>query len=87
MGLFDRIDHALNGLPMISYLYCLEYILVQLGRRDMVSFVNRIKCEKRRQHYKERLDKIFGVRGARSAKASVVLELQLVHSVNATEAL
>ena len=80
MELFDRIDHALNGETMISYLYCLEYILVEIGRRDMVSFVNRIKCEKRRQHYKERLDRLFGKGSAPVTvllRATVALELEV----------
>ena len=27
----------------------------------MIPFINRIKCEKRRRHYKERLDRMFRV--------------------------
>ena len=61
MELFDLIDRQLNGQTMISYLYCLEYILLEIGRGDMIPFINRIKCEKRRRHYKERLDHMFRV--------------------------
>ena len=87
LQLFDQVDVALGEGGFVSYLFCLEYILRYMGRDDICVYINQIQCAKRRANYKERLDKIFGVRGARSAKASVVLELQLVHSVNATEAL
>ena len=71
MDLFDRIDQSVEKGPFISYLYCLEYILRQLGREDMVAYINHIKCAKRRRAYKQRLDGIF-LRGE-----SVALQLQV----------
>ena len=72
LELFDRIDAAVSKEgPFISYLYCLEYILSLLDRRDMVVYLNQIKCEKRRRAYKERLDKIF------LRRESVALQLQV----------
>ena len=63
MEMFDLIDRQLNDQPMISYLFCLEYILKEIGRFDMIPFINRIKCEKRRRHYTARLDTMFLVGG------------------------
>ena len=71
LDLFDKIDASVSKGPFISYLYCLEYILTLLDRRDMVVYLNQIKCEKRRRAYQERLDKIF-LRGE-----SVALQLQV----------
>ena len=59
MKLFDILDRQLDRDSMISYLYCLEYILVKIGRSDMLHYINRIKCSKRRSRYKERLDRLF----------------------------
>ena len=59
MKLFEIIDRRLDRDSMISYLFCLEYILVKIGRRDMLPYINRIKCVKRRARYKERLDRLF----------------------------
>ena len=58
---FDVIDQNLraSGESMISYLFCLEFILQLIGRPDMLPFINRIKCATRRQRYRERLSKIF----------------------------
>ena len=62
---FDTIDRALPSTePMISYLFCLEFILKKIGRGDMVPFINRIKCSKRRQQYNSRLREVFGRRDA-----------------------
>jgi len=58
--LFARIDRAIKSGPFVSYLYCLEYILVRMERSDMCPHINRIQCPKRRTTYKIRLDKIFG---------------------------
>ena len=71
LDLFDRIDASVPKGPFISYLFCLEYILTLLDRRDMVVYLNQIKCEKRRRAYKERLDKIF------LSGESVALQLQV----------
>ena len=61
MRYFDTIDRYLmrNQMSMISYLFCLEFILLKLGRPDMLPFLNRIKCSKRRRVYNERLSTIF----------------------------
>lgn len=65
MHYFDILDHSLRSRdqPMISYLFCLEFILgILMGRSDMLVFINRIKCPKRRQSYHERLCAIFSER-------------------------
>ena len=59
MYYFDTIERHLHGEPMISYLFCLEFILRKLDRTDMIAFINRIKCPKRRRTYHERLTNIF----------------------------
>ena len=61
MRQFDIIDRHLrrNGEPMISYLFCLEFILRKMNRHDMIVFINRIKCPKRRRTYQERLTSMF----------------------------
>ena len=56
---FKKVDRAFREGPFVSYLFCLEYILKKLGREDMVEYINRIQCTKRRVAYKERLDRIF----------------------------
>ncbi len=38
----------------------LEYILKKIGRVDVVAFLNKIQCPKRRDKYKLRLDSILG---------------------------
>jgi len=75
LELFEKIDRAVEKGPFISYLYCLEYILTMVARRDMCPYINRIKCEKRRRAYKERLDKIFSVESL--VCESVALQLQV----------
>jgi len=72
MRLFAVIDRRLDRDSMISYLFCLEYILKKIGREDMLPFISRIKCARRRAHYKERLDRMFS-----EDKRSVV---DLMHS-------
>ena len=58
---FDVIDQSIHesGETMVSYLFCLEFILKRIGRGDLLPYVNRIKCAKRRQLYEERLSGIF----------------------------
>ena len=57
---FRRLDSAYNnGEPFVSYLYALEYILKFVGRADVVPFINKICCRKRRAAYRRRLDIIF----------------------------
>ena len=57
---FRKLDTAYNnGEPFVSYLFALEYILGLIGRMDVVPFINKICCRKRRAAYRLRLDKIF----------------------------
>lgn len=57
---FRQLDIAYSqGEPFVSYLYALEYILGHIGRSDVLPFVNKIQCRKRRHRYKIRLDKIY----------------------------
>ena len=57
---FKKLDTAYSkGEPFVSYLYALEYILVHIGRSDVLPFINKIQCRKRRHRYKLRLDKIY----------------------------
>ena len=60
LQMFDRIDRAIRSGPFVSYLYCLEFILQRMQRRDICAHINCIQCPKRRATYKLRLDKIFG---------------------------
>ena len=57
--LFDKIDKAIVKGPFVSYLYCLEYILMKMGRSDVCRHINTIQCPRRRTSYKKRLDVIF----------------------------
>ena len=68
MHYFDIVDRTLraNNEPMISYLFCLEFVLRKIGRDDMLVFINRIKCPKRRHRYHERLTDILGQRTNRN---------------------
>ena len=60
MGAFSMLDNKYrNGEPFVSYLYALEYILGLIGRGDMLFYINKISCRKRRAAYKFRLDRIF----------------------------
>ena len=77
MELFDWIDRQLSGKTMISYLFCLEYILKKLGRADVCEFINCIQCPKRRATYKMRLDKIFD--GAIEETIEAILRRNAVH--------
>ena len=57
---FKTLDAAYSaGEPFVSYLYALEYILIMVGRSDMLPFINKISCRKRRGEYKRRLDRVF----------------------------
>jgi hypothetical protein len=57
--MFNVVDNAIREGPFVSYLYCLEYILVRMGRQDVIKHINKIQCPKRRAAYKVRLDEIF----------------------------
>lgn len=60
MVAFRRLDQAYNhGEPFVSYLFALEYILQHIGRGDMLPFINKICCKKRRNAYTLRLDRVF----------------------------
>ena len=49
---FNQIEAAFpNGSKFVSYLYLLEYILIQI----VLPFLNRIQCTKRRKMYDERI--------------------------------
>ena len=56
LNMFGRIE---QGFPrdskFVSYLYLLEHILASIGRQDMLPFLNRIQCPKRRRQYEERI--------------------------------
>ena len=57
---FKKLDSAYcSGEPFVSYLYALEYILGLIGRQDVLPYINKISCRKRRADYKRRLQRIF----------------------------
>jgi len=56
MDEFNYIESQFpRGAKFVSYLYLLEYILVLIGRSDILPFLNRIQCTKRRRIYDERI--------------------------------
>ena len=60
MTAFRKLDAAYNnGEPFVSYLYALEFILQRIGRGDVLPFLNKIQCKKRRFAYRRRLQKIY----------------------------
>ena len=68
MSTFRKLDDAYQrGEAFVSYLYALEYILERIGRGDVVPFINKICCRKRRAAYRTRLDKIFSSNRRRSS--------------------
>ena len=57
---FRELDDAYNqGEPFVSYLFALEYILELIGKSELLPYINKIQCRKRRAAYRWRLDKIF----------------------------
>ena len=63
MVAFRKLDTAYKkGERFVSYLYALEYILVHIGRGDMLPFINKISCKKRRAAYQHRLSRVFSSR-------------------------
>ena len=44
-----------RGSKFVSYLYLLEHVLLRIGRSDMLPFLNRIQCPRRRREYEERI--------------------------------
>lgn len=60
LSIFELVDNDYShDEPFCSYLYILEYILIHIGRSDVVAFLNKIQCPKRRDKYKRRLDSII----------------------------
>ena len=60
MRVFQVLDRAYDaGERFVSYLFVLEYILEKIGRGDMLPFINKISCRKRRAAYRVRLDNVF----------------------------
>ena len=60
MAAFSILDLAYReGEPFVSYLYVLEYILALTGRGDLLPYINKISCKKRRAAYRRRLDLVF----------------------------
>ena len=60
MNAFRKLDNAYcTGEPFVSYLFALEYILNLIGRGDIVPYINKICCRKRRHAYQRRLERIF----------------------------
>lgn len=63
LAAFRQLDAAYyNGEPFVSYLFALEFILVHIGRADMLPFINKISCRKRRTAYNQRLSRVFSSR-------------------------
>ena len=57
---FDIIDQAFPHTgSFMSYLYVLEFILIQVGRQDVLPYISRIQCQKRRAKYGTRLAAII----------------------------
>ena len=68
MSAFKQLDEAYqNGEAFVSYLYALEYILEYIDRSDVVPFINKICCRKRRAAYHARLNKVFSSNRRRSS--------------------
>ena len=56
LRLFGRIEQGFpKGSKFVSYLYLLEHVLSRIGREDMLPFLNRIQCPRRRRQYEERI--------------------------------
>ena len=61
LRIFDKIDKNVpTGQPFVSYLYTLEYCLHKIERQDILPFLSRIQCRKRRARYNVQLNNIFG---------------------------
>jgi len=57
---FRSIDRAFpHKGSFMSYLFILEFVLCAMGRSDMMPFLSRIKCKKRRAKYGHRLSAII----------------------------
>jgi len=68
---FRQLDEAWEAdRPFVSYLYALEFILTHIGRADVLPYINKIKCRKRRHAYRECLRDIFSSKRFRSTACS-----------------
>ena len=57
---FQVIDFAFPQKgSFMSYLYVLEFVLESIGRADVLPFISRIQCRKRRAKYSMRLAAII----------------------------
>ena len=61
LELFSVIDRNYDDskTAFVSYIFILEYILEFMGRGDMLPFLSRIQCSKRRAVYRQKLDTLF----------------------------
>ena len=61
LELFSVIDRKYDDskTAFVSYIFILEYILDIMGRSDMLPFLSRIQCTRRRTVYRQKLNKIF----------------------------
>ena len=61
LAYFDKIDRHIerSGDRMVSYIFCLEFILKKMGRFDMLPYVSKIKCPTRRRDYEKQLRNIL----------------------------
>jgi len=58
--LFKAIDAAFpKEGGFMSYAYALEFILCKMNREDLLPFLSRIQCTKRRAHYQQLLTRVF----------------------------
>ena len=60
MAMFRKLDFAYTrGEAFVSYLYALEYILVKIKRADILPYINKIQCSRRRESYRRRLNRVY----------------------------
>ena len=61
LELFSVIDRNYDDskTAFVSYIFILEYILEFMGRGDMLPFLSRIQCSKRRAVYRQKLNTLF----------------------------
>ena len=60
MELFAEIDAAFpRPGGFMSYAYALEFVLLKMGRDDILPYLSGIQCAKRRAHYHKKLTQIF----------------------------
>ena len=67
---FSVIDRAFPHTgSFMSYLYVLEFILISVGRADVLPYISRIQCQKRRAKYGTRLAAIRDAKSDGSLQA------------------